>query len=43
VAAPFVSDPHMLEELRDLGVDLAQGRLIGSPVPSAQLLVADAG
>jgi PAS domain S-box-containing protein/diguanylate cyclase (GGDEF)-like protein len=41
VAAPFVSDPHMLEELRDLGVDLAQGRLIGPPVPSSQLLVAD--
>jgi PAS domain S-box-containing protein/diguanylate cyclase (GGDEF)-like protein len=37
VAAPFVSDPHMLEELRDLGVDFAQGRLIGSPVPSSAL------
>ncbi len=43
VAAPFVSDPHTLDELRNLGVDFAQGRLIGSPVPSAKLLVTDAG
>jgi EAL domain-containing protein (putative c-di-GMP-specific phosphodiesterase class I) len=41
VAAPFVSDPHMLDELRHLGVDFAQGRLIGPPVPSADLLTAD--
>ena len=38
VAAPFVSDPHMIDELRSLGVDFAQGYLIGSPVPVADLL-----
>ena len=43
VAAPFVSDPHMIEQLRSLGVDFAQGHLIGPPVPIAEVLVADAG
>ena len=42
VAAPFVSDPHMIDELRSLGVDFAQGHLIGSPVPAAELLGLDA-
>ena len=41
VAAPFVSDPHMPDELRSLGVDFAQGYLIGSPVPADELLGAD--
>jgi EAL domain-containing protein (putative c-di-GMP-specific phosphodiesterase class I) len=41
VAAPFVSDPHMIDELRGLGVDFAQGYLVGSPVPTAELLAAD--
>lgn len=39
VAAPFVTDEHMIDELRGLGVDFAQGYLIGSPVPAAELLV----
>jgi EAL domain-containing protein (putative c-di-GMP-specific phosphodiesterase class I) len=43
VAAPFVTEPHMIDELRSLGVDFAQGYLIGSPVPVADLLVSDAG
>ena len=43
VAAPFVSDTHMIEELRGLGVDFAQGRLIGPPVPVAAVLVTDPG
>ncbi len=43
VAAPFVSDPHMIDELRSLGVDFAQGHLIGQPVPIAEVLVADPG
>jgi Amt family ammonium transporter len=43
VAAPFVTEPHMIDELRSLGVDFAQGYLIGSPVPVADLLVSDVG
>ncbi len=43
VAAPFVSDPHMIDELRSLGVDFAQGHLIGQPVPIAEVLVTDPG
>ncbi len=43
VAAPFVSDPHMIDELRSLGVDFAQGHQIGSPIPIAEVLVTDAG
>jgi EAL domain-containing protein (putative c-di-GMP-specific phosphodiesterase class I) len=43
VAAPFVSDPHMIDELRSLGVDFAQGHLIGSPVPVAEVLLTDPG
>jgi EAL domain-containing protein (putative c-di-GMP-specific phosphodiesterase class I) len=39
VAAPFVSDLHMPAELRGLGVDFAQGRLFGSPLPVADLLL----
>ena len=40
VAAPFVSDAHMIDELRSLGVDFAQGHLIGSPVPVAEIIAA---
>ena len=29
----------MIDELRSLGVDFAQGHLIGSPVPVAEVLV----
>jgi EAL domain-containing protein (putative c-di-GMP-specific phosphodiesterase class I) len=43
VAAPFVSDPDMIDQLRTLGVDFAQGHLIGSPVPAAEILEPDAG
>ena len=31
--AEFVSDPAILEVVRDEGIDLAQGYLIGEPVP----------
>jgi diguanylate cyclase (GGDEF)-like protein len=41
VAAPFVSDPHMIDQLRTLGVDFAQGHLIGSPVRAAEIVEAD--
>jgi diguanylate cyclase (GGDEF)-like protein/PAS domain S-box-containing protein len=43
VAAPFVSDQLMIDELRGLGVDFAQGHLVGSPIPIAEVLVNDAG